>query len=76
MDNSNLTELIKILKGIQPIRIIEWSQIKMLTRIGQGAFGSVIKVEVPDNPTPMSMKIYTPLEESSNMNQRFLQEIQ
>ena len=76
MDNFNLTELVKILKGIQPIRIIEWSQIKMLTRIGQGAFGSVIKVEVPDNPTPMSMKIYTPLEESSDMNQRFLQEIQ
>ena len=57
MDDTKLNEVIKFLQIIQPIRVIEWKEIQIEQDLGEGSYGAVKKVKIPNSSKPLAMKI-------------------
>ena len=57
MDNSKLYEIIRFMQTIQSIRIIDWEGIKIQKDLGDGSYGAVKMVTIPNSSKPIAMKI-------------------
>ena len=55
--NPQQDEIIRFLDIIQPIRVIDWANIKLQENLGRGSFGIVNTVTIPNTTKPLAMKI-------------------
>ena len=55
--SNKIDDIIRFIQIIQPIRVIEWKDIKIEKSLGEGSYGAVKMVRIPNTTKPLAMKI-------------------
>ena len=80
MARAKQEEIMHFMQIIQPIRVIDWEDIKIQDKmIGEGSYGKVTVVKIPNSSKPLAMKIFKLDECQKNLElqfERFHREIQ